>query len=1717
MNNLSIGQDGSFLGTDGTLPIWTNDMKRLNLKMKNVTISTEYNIAIDDEQIIKFVASSGNRKIKLPDGTTLSNGWTIHIINDDSSTINMQLCDGSGTEIYTVSNHTILTLIDNTTVAGKWEFQLTQEHNRIVVAKAGTDYSSINDALSSITDASESNPYVIMLAPGEYTEDPITLVPYINIIGFGPTVSKILATNTTDTVITASSNCFISQLTVKNASGVSGIGILCENVINFNMINCSIENCETGTKAISTTVVIPTVVVMIICKFTLFKDAILVDGSVGVSQNVIQVLTRGCNFVNSHIVSMENGIKIIGPYANYIGNADHFLGNSFNPARVANAVIQYDGSKIKLFSPTIGYFHTGICVDNQGSDPELWTSNVVIHDCTCDITINHPNTDGIITGIFDRSKIHVDNSSDISMNYVDPINSATTIIGSIIYGKKNSDAIDISEAITGSTNLGLYDGGLVTKNQSNSLTIDITAGNGYVSTHMHELIRVEWNAESKLLTTDNVCYIYYDNTSTFQAALSKPSTHMNIILACVKTNDIMIEFIDYSYGNVNHQTNKFDQFNRDVIKNMFINGCIVSANASRELSITAGVYYTGANKASPSGGSSVTFIEYYHSSSSWTTNNTQTVVNNTQYDNGTNLVSLTTDYYTKHSLYLLGEGSNEIYFLVIGSVEYDTLVGAQNSPLVLPPSHFAEGIVIIGSIIVQEGSTSIIEFSDERPQLNKGSSSTAQTTLHGDLQGLGNDDHPQYLMADGSRNLVGNLNLNNNNLMNVNLINSINIGSHQSRHLPNGSDPLTTAAPSTTITTSTTNLEGIANSFARSDHSHAFDQSTVDHTQIQNIGTYSHTQIDSHIDSTANPHTVTKTQIGLSDVPNLKMNLSATSAPTVNDDTTSNYSIGSMWINTTSEISYICTDPTTSSAQWSIINQVGEINTASNIGTGGIGLFKQKSGFDLEFKNFNNLSSGAGLNLVDNTTDNQIDIQLDQSEISHTNLSNIGSNTHAQIDTHIDDSSLHFTEASIDHTNISSIGTYSHSQIDTHIDSSSNPHSVTKAQIGLSNIENIKNNLSAIIAPTTDDDLSAGYVVGSQWINISTDKAYICLDSTNSASIWKESTMIDTGETNTMSNIGTGGGFNVFKTKNGVNFEMKGLNKIGTILSLTENGTTNEIEIGLNEGVIDHQNITGAGVKTHTEIDSHINDATLHFTEMSIDHTAILNVGTYTHSQIDTHIDSTSNPHSVTKTQLGLSEVPNLKVNLSAIIDPTVNNDSTESYGAGSRWLNTVTNKEYVCLDPATAGAIWRETTVDQVGEVNTASNVGNAGIGIFNGKTVLDLEFKKINAASSKITLTDDVANEKIDIDIDVGQLDHTAIQNIGTYTHTQLDAHLDDSTIHFTKASIDHVNIQNIGTYTHIQIDSHIDSTSNPHTVTKSQLGLSLVENTKHNWTANIPPTTSDDTTQGYQKGSRWINQNTNIEYVCMDETTATAVWVATTVDTGEVNTVSNIGLLANGLGLYKEKIGTDLTFKRIHSLSSYISLVDDTGNSRITVDFNPNLITHTDLTDIGTNTHSQIDTHLASSANPHSITKSQIGLSLVENIKNNLSATTSPTTSDDTNSGYQVGSRWIDVTNDKDYVCVDHTVLAAVWKDTTYVDTVSGINLSGTGLGIFKQKNGNNLEFKRLLAGNNIVSLADISDEINISINVGNIDHTALQNIGTYTHAQLDAPLDSTAKTG
>jgi hypothetical protein len=185
--------------------------------------------------------------------------------------------------------------------------------------------------------------------------------------------------------------------------------------------------------------------------------------------------------------------------------------------------------------------------------------------------------------------------------------------------------------------------------------------------------------------------------------------------------------------------------------------------------------------------------------------------------------------------------------------------------------------------------------------------------------------------------------------------------------------------------------------------------------------------------------------------------------------------------------------------------------------------------------------------------------------------------------------------------------------------------------------------------------------------------------------------------------------------------------------------------------------------------------------------------------------------------------------------------------------------------------------------------------------------------------------------------------------------------------------------------------------------------------NLEATQAPGVNDDTSAGYEVGSRWIDTTNSKGYTCFDPSAGAAVWVETTAGAtgGEQNTASNVG--TGGVGVFKQKLGVDLQFKKLNAGSTKVTITDDTGDDEVDIDVDGGLILDGEISATGGLLH-------------------KTAAETYEAIKTNLSASVAPTTTDDTSAGYAVGSRWIDTTADKEYVCLDATTSTAVWIETT-----------------------------------------------------------------------------------
>ncbi len=119
-------------------------------------------------------------------------------------------------------NDTTYTAGDGLDLAGtQFKMKGTSYQNVVIVAASGGDYTSIQSALDSITDASSTNRYLVWIAPGVYTET-VTMKQYVDIEGSGELTTKItypgMGTWAIGTV-NGASNAELRFLTVESTGG----------------------------------------------------------------------------------------------------------------------------------------------------------------------------------------------------------------------------------------------------------------------------------------------------------------------------------------------------------------------------------------------------------------------------------------------------------------------------------------------------------------------------------------------------------------------------------------------------------------------------------------------------------------------------------------------------------------------------------------------------------------------------------------------------------------------------------------------------------------------------------------------------------------------------------------------------------------------------------------------------------------------------------------------------------------------------------------------------------------------------------------------------------------------------------------------------------------------------------------------------------------------------------------------------------------------------------------------------------------------------------------------------------------------------------------------------------------------------------------------------------------------------------------------------------
>ena len=289
-------------------------------------------------------------------------------------------------------------------------------------------------------------------------------------------------------------------------------------------------------------------------------------------------------------------------------------------------------------------------------------------------------------------------------------------------------------------------------------SVDVTAGQGFIratTNELDQLISFNWSASASILVpTGTICYIGVEYNAGSPIVVGRTvetwDHQTDFPLGRAIFEDDLVHIFENPQRVADHaqemirrlyETLPIKRDNRD-------GGLILAAQGSNRLvTVTAGALWDRLNRFpidAMDTSASDTFDEYYRDGSGGLTIITgSTEWNNTQYDDGSGvLATLSNNRFTNRWFFIEVDGSMTMVF---GTAEYNALASAaeETAPTVLP-LRISSNSTLLGRFIIQEGSAGPPDQIDSAFATVLGGGAV---TDHGNLSGLGDDDHPQYLLV----------------------------------------------------------------------------------------------------------------------------------------------------------------------------------------------------------------------------------------------------------------------------------------------------------------------------------------------------------------------------------------------------------------------------------------------------------------------------------------------------------------------------------------------------------------------------------------------------------------------------------------------------------------------------------------------------------------------------------------------------------------------------------------------------------------------------------------------------------------------------------------------------------------------------------------------------------------------------------------------------------
>ena len=363
-----------------------------------------------------------------------------------------------------------------------------------------------------------------------------------------------------------------------------------------------------------------------------------------------------------------------------------------------------------------------------------------------------------------------------------------------------ADTTEVREWQANGLNVGRVSGGEIT--QTGPLSFDVAAGVGFVKENLGpnpNLRKVSWAAQSVTVPASTEFWnLFVDNTGTVivQDELAGIPDHtQDIPLLSGSSDATHVVFLSAHTVDMQRHAAINHLYAKDVVGPTTVSGgqTTINSGVGTRLDVAACIFYIFDVKQSTPATSPIVFNRWYRDGSGgFTVDRDETDVDLDLYDDGSGtLATIPVGEYAKHLLFVASTDEGPEYHLITAQQTGTDQETVEAGPVPVSPSFMFDFALLLAGVVTQQGASAITSIVDKRPFLGQNlRNEVSESTDHGLLTGLEDDDHTQYLLEDGTRPMSGNLDMGTNAITNVGNVDGVDVSTHGNRHTSGGADEI---------------------------------------------------------------------------------------------------------------------------------------------------------------------------------------------------------------------------------------------------------------------------------------------------------------------------------------------------------------------------------------------------------------------------------------------------------------------------------------------------------------------------------------------------------------------------------------------------------------------------------------------------------------------------------------------------------------------------------------------------------------------------------------------------------------------------------------------------------------------------------------------------------------------------------------------------------------